>query len=66
MLGAVVIVAAVYGVPWIRQTLNTVSTDDAFIKLQYDLYYVKNRSFALDIAILLRTVKVVVLQQGAV
>ena len=31
MLGAVVIVAAVYGVPWIRQTLNTVSTDDAFI-----------------------------------
>ena len=31
VLGAVVIVAAVYGVPWIRQTLNTVSTDDAFI-----------------------------------
>ena len=43
---------------------NTV--DDAFIKLQYDLYYIKNRSLALDIAILLRTVKVVVLQQGAV
>ncbi len=43
---------------------NTV--DDAFIKLQYDLYYIKNRSPALDIAILLRTVKVVVLQQGAV
>jgi exopolysaccharide biosynthesis polyprenyl glycosylphosphotransferase len=42
------------------------SVDDAFIKLQYDLYYVKNRSLALDIAILLRTVKVVVLQQGAV
>jgi exopolysaccharide biosynthesis polyprenyl glycosylphosphotransferase len=42
------------------------STDDAFIKLQYDLYYVKHRSLALDIAILLRTVKVVVLQQGAV
>ncbi len=40
--------------------------DDAFLKLQYDLYYIKNRSFALDIAILLRTVKVVVLQQGAV
>lgn len=31
VLGAVVIAAAVYGVPWIRQTLNTVSTDDAFI-----------------------------------
>jgi exopolysaccharide biosynthesis polyprenyl glycosylphosphotransferase len=42
------------------------SLDDAFIKLQYDLYYVKHRSLALDIAILLRTVKVVVLQQGAV
>jgi exopolysaccharide biosynthesis polyprenyl glycosylphosphotransferase len=40
--------------------------DDAFIKLQYDLYYVKHRSLALDVAILLRTVKVVVLQQGAV
>lgn len=43
---------------------NTV--DDAFIKLQFDLYYVKHRSLALDIAILLRTIKVVVLQQGAV
>jgi len=31
VLGAVIIVAAVYGVPWIRQILNTVSTDDAFI-----------------------------------
>lgn len=43
---------------------NTV--DDAFIKLQLDLYYVKHLSLALDIAILLRTIKVVVLQQGAV
>jgi exopolysaccharide biosynthesis polyprenyl glycosylphosphotransferase len=42
------------------------TTADALIKLQYDLYYIKNRSFALDVAILLRTVKVVVLQQGAV
>jgi exopolysaccharide biosynthesis polyprenyl glycosylphosphotransferase len=40
--------------------------DDAFIKLQYDLYYIKNRSLALDVAIMLRTVKVVALQQGAV
>ncbi|MBR0800760.1 HlyD family secretion protein [Bradyrhizobium jicamae] len=31
VLGAVVIVAAVFGIPWIRQTLNTVSTDDAFV-----------------------------------
>jgi lipopolysaccharide/colanic/teichoic acid biosynthesis glycosyltransferase len=43
---------------------NTI--DDAFIKLQFDLYYIKHRSLALDIAILLRTIKVVVLQQGAV
>jgi lipopolysaccharide/colanic/teichoic acid biosynthesis glycosyltransferase len=42
------------------------TADDALIKLQYDLFYVKNRGFALDAAILLRTVKVVVLQQGAV
>jgi len=42
------------------------SRDDAFLKLQYDLYYLKHRSLALDIAILLRTVKVVALQEGAV
>lgn len=42
------------------------TTDDAFIKLQYDLYYIKHRTVALDMAILLRTVKVVVLQEGAV
>lgn len=42
------------------------TTDDAFIKLQFDLYYIKHRNLALDIAIILRTFKVVVLQQGAV
>lgn len=42
------------------------TTDDAFIKLQYDLYYIKHRSLALDIAIILRTIKVVVMRQGAV
>jgi membrane fusion protein (multidrug efflux system) len=31
VLGVVVIVAVVYGIPWIRFTLNTVSTDDAFV-----------------------------------
>ncbi len=30
-LGAVVIAAAVFGIPWIRFTLNTVSTDDAYV-----------------------------------
>jgi membrane fusion protein (multidrug efflux system) len=31
LLGAVVIAAAVYGIPWIRFVLSTVSTDDAFV-----------------------------------
>jgi membrane fusion protein, multidrug efflux system len=31
ILGAVVIAAAVYGIPWIRFALNTVSTDDAYV-----------------------------------
>ena len=31
MLGAVVIAAAVFGIPWIRFVLSTVSTDDAFV-----------------------------------
>jgi membrane fusion protein (multidrug efflux system) len=30
-LGAVVIAAAVFGIPWIRFVLSTVSTDDAFV-----------------------------------
>lgn len=42
------------------------SVDDAFIKLQFDLHYIKHHTLALDIAIVLRTIKVVVLQQGAV
>jgi exopolysaccharide biosynthesis polyprenyl glycosylphosphotransferase len=41
------------------------SIDDARKKLNYDLYYLKNRSFALDLMILVSTVRVVVLQQGA-
>jgi len=31
VLGAVVIAAAVFGIPWIRFVLSTVSTDDAFV-----------------------------------
>jgi len=33
------------------------SVEDAYEKLQYDLYYLKNRSFILDFLILLRTIK---------
>jgi lipopolysaccharide/colanic/teichoic acid biosynthesis glycosyltransferase len=38
---------------------------DAFEKLEYDLYYVKNYSLFLDLIILLQTVEVVVIGKGA-
>ena len=41
------------------------SVDDARAKLSYDLYYVKNRSLFLDLLILLSTVRVILLQEGA-
>lgn len=39
--------------------------DDAMEKLQYDLYYIKNFSFMLDIKILIGTMEVVLLGQGS-
>ena len=33
-------------------------------KLQYDLYYIKNRCFLLDVSILLRTINVVLRGMG--
>ncbi|MGH6610273.1 MAG: TIGR03013 family XrtA/PEP-CTERM system glycosyltransferase [Burkholderiaceae bacterium] len=39
--------------------------EDAQRKLQYDLYYVKNHSLSLDVLILLETVRVVLLGEGA-
>jgi sugar transferase (PEP-CTERM system associated) len=41
------------------------SDKDALEKLQYDLYYVKNRSLLFDLAILLQTVEVVLWGKGA-
>ncbi len=41
------------------------SVEDAIQKLQYDLYYIKNLSFALDLVIVLETVKTVLLRRGA-
>ena len=41
------------------------SEKDAFEKLQYDLYYVKNRSLLFDLAILVQTVEVVIWGKGA-
>ena len=40
------------------------SEEDAAEKLKYDLYYLKHRSFLLDIKILVRTVEIVVFGQG--
>ena len=41
------------------------SEKDALEKLQYDLYYVKNRSILFDLAILVQTVEVVLWGKGA-
>lgn len=41
------------------------SAEDAHVKLQYDLYYVKNLSLALDFRIMARTIKVVLAGHGA-
>lgn len=40
------------------------SVEDALMKLQYDLYYVKNRGPLLDAVIALRTIRVMVLLKG--
>ena len=41
------------------------STEDALEKLQYDLYYMKNHSLLLDLAILIETVVVVLTGRGS-
>jgi sugar transferase (PEP-CTERM system associated) len=41
------------------------SVEDAVRKLEYDLYYVKNHSLLLDLVILIKTVRVVILGEGA-
>ncbi|MDH4053914.1 MAG: TIGR03013 family PEP-CTERM/XrtA system glycosyltransferase [Gammaproteobacteria bacterium] len=41
------------------------SEEDAVEKLQYDLYYIKNQNFMLDVIILLQTVEVVLWGKGA-
>ncbi len=41
------------------------SEQDALEKLQYDLYYIKNNSLLFDISILMQTVEVVIMGQGA-
>jgi sugar transferase (PEP-CTERM system associated) len=41
------------------------SVEDAMEKLQYDLFYIKNMSIALDLFIILETVRTVVMRRGA-
>jgi len=41
------------------------TTEDALQKLQYDLFYIKNLSLALDVYVILSTVKTVLLRKGA-
>ncbi|HEX5473165.1 MAG TPA: TIGR03013 family XrtA/PEP-CTERM system glycosyltransferase [Vicinamibacterales bacterium] len=41
------------------------SVEDAMQKLQYDLFYIKNLSLALDLYIALKTIKIVLLRRGA-
>ena len=43
---------------------NDASPEDAPEKMQYDLYYVKNRSFMLDLLIMLRTTFTLLQRQG--
>ncbi len=43
---------------------NDASVEDAPEKLQYDLYYVKNRSFLMDLGIMLKTAALLVRREG--
>jgi lipopolysaccharide/colanic/teichoic acid biosynthesis glycosyltransferase len=40
------------------------SVEDAHTKLQYDLYYLQERSFFLDAVILLKTLQTIVFRPG--
>ena len=44
------------------QYSNTIK--DALIKLEYDLYYIKYRSLPLDLLIILRTIRVILMFRG--
>jgi sugar transferase (PEP-CTERM system associated) len=41
------------------------SEEDAIEKLNYDLFYIKNMSFFMDLMIILRTIKIVLFRKGA-
>ena len=39
--------------------------EDTITKLEYDLYYIKNASFSMDMFIIFRTIKAMLLTRGA-
>lgn len=43
---------------------HSISTEDTKDKLSYDLYYIKNRSLALDVRIILRTLQILMKRAG--
>jgi sugar transferase (PEP-CTERM system associated) len=58
-----VVKPGVTGWAQVRYTYGA-SVEDAIEKLQYDLYYIKNLSFALDLVIVFETIKTVLLRRG--
>jgi len=46
------------------KTRYAASVDDSLLKLQYDLYYIKHRSFFLDINILVKTLSTIIFYRG--
>lgn len=40
------------------------SVEESYEKLEYDLFYIKNRSFALDAAIALKTLSIILMRKG--
>jgi sugar transferase (PEP-CTERM system associated) len=59
-----VVKPGVTGWAQVRYTYGA-SVEDALQKLQYDLYYIKNMSVALDVFVMFQTVKTVVMRRGA-
>ena len=58
-----VVKPGVTGWAQVRYTYGA-TVEDAMEKLQYDLFYIKNMSMALDVFIILETIKTVVLRKG--
>lgn len=43
---------------------SSASREDTLVKLQYDLYYIKNRSLLLDMGVILKTINIVLTGRG--